>query len=132
VDLAVIEAIWYGPFANTPGRCVLVRDIDSTKAYDLALFTTDTAATPGQAVERYAVRWSIEPSNATGKQQMGVGQTRNRLPKAVERTVPFGMIIQSMVTAWYALHGYDPADVTDRAIAQPLVPHQDRTRRSKT
>jgi hypothetical protein len=87
--------------------------------YDLALFTTDTTASGEQVVERYAVRWSIEPSNATGKQQMGVGQARNRLPKAVERTVPFGMIIQSMVTAWYALYGYDPADVTDRAIDQP-------------
>jgi hypothetical protein len=119
VDLAVIEAIWYGPFANTPGHVVLVRDVDSTKAYDLALFTTDTTASGEQVVERYAVRWSIEPSNATGKQQMGVGQARNRLPKAVERTVPFGMIIQSMVTAWYALYGYDPADVTDRAIDQP-------------
>lgn len=119
VDLAVIEAIWYGPFANTPGHVVLVRDIGSAKAYDLALFTTDTTADGEAIVGRYAVRWSIEPSNATGKQQMGVGQARNRLPKAVERTVPFGMIIQSMVTAWYALYGYDPADVTDRAIAQP-------------
>jgi hypothetical protein len=119
VDLAVVEAIWYGPFANTPGRCVLLREVDSTKAYDLALFTTDTAASGGQIVERYAVRWSIEPSNATGKQQIGVGQARNRLPKAVERTVPFGMIVQSMVICWYALYGYDPADVTDRAIAQP-------------
>jgi len=53
------------------------------------------------------------------KQQTGVGQARNRLPKAVERTVPFGMIVQSMIIAWYALYGYDPADVTDRAIAQP-------------
>jgi len=63
--------------------------------------------------------WSIEPSNANSKQQTGVGQARNRLPRAVERTVPFGMIVQSMIIAWYALYGYDPADVTDRAIAQP-------------
>ncbi|MGH3124026.1 MAG: IS701 family transposase, partial [Streptosporangiaceae bacterium] len=119
VDLAISEAIWYGPFASTPGHCVLLRELDSTKACDLALFTTDTTATGGQVAERYAVRWPIEPSNATGKQQMGVGQARNRLPQAVERTVPFGMIIQSMVTAWYALYGYDPADVTDRAIAEP-------------
>ncbi|HEX2809407.1 MAG TPA: transposase [Kineosporiaceae bacterium] len=79
VDLAVVEAIWYGPFANTPGLCVLLRDLDSTRAYDLALFTTDVATCGGQIVERYAVRWSIEPSNANGKQQMGVGQARNRL-----------------------------------------------------
>lgn len=82
------------------------------------LFTTDTTATGETITERYAVRWSIEPSNANGK-QMGVGQARNRLPKAVERTVPFGMIIQSIITTWYALYGHDPADVTDRAAAQP-------------
>jgi hypothetical protein len=119
VDTAVVAAIWYGPFGNTPGHVVLLRDLNSGNAYDLALFTTDPNVTGERIVERYAVRWSIEPSNANGKQQTGVGQARNRLPRAVERTVPFGMIIQSMVIAWYALHGYDPADVTDRAIAQP-------------
>jgi hypothetical protein len=119
VDIAVIPAIWYGPFGNTGGHLVLQRDPDSTRAYDLALFTTDPDATGERIVERYAVRWSIEPSNANGKQQAGVGQARNRLPRAVERTVPFGMIIQSMVITWYALYGHDPADVTDRAIAQP-------------
>jgi hypothetical protein len=119
VDLAVVEAIWYGPFGNTSGHVVLLREIGSAKPYGLALFTTDPAATGEQVVARYAIRWSIEPSNANSKQQTGVGQARNRLPKAVERTVPFGMIIQSMVITWYALYGYDPTDVTDRAIAQP-------------
>jgi hypothetical protein len=70
-------------------------------------------------VQRYAVRWSIEPSNATSKQQMGVGQARNRLPKAVERTVPFGMLVQSLVIVWYALHGYHPDDVALRRHAEP-------------
>jgi hypothetical protein len=119
VDIAVVEAIWYGPFGNTRGHLVLLREIGMAKPYGLALFTTDASAPGGRIVERYAVRWSIEPSNANGKQHTGVGQARNRLPKAVERTVPFGMIIQSMVITWYALYGYDPADVTDRAIAQP-------------
>ncbi|MCA1674897.1 MAG: transposase [Actinobacteria bacterium] len=119
VHLAEVPCIWYGSFGNTIGRCVLVREEGSTKPYDLALFTTDTVATAAEIVERYAVRWSIEPSNATGKQQMGVGQARNRLPKAVERTVPFGMLIQSMVIVWYALHGYHPDDVVSRRLAQP-------------
>jgi hypothetical protein len=70
----VIPAIWYGPFGNTGGQVVLVGDPGSTKVQDLALFTTDTDATDtttaaGEAItERYAVRWSIEPSNANGKQ----------------------------------------------------------------
>ncbi len=119
VDLAEVACIWYGSFGNTPGRCVLVRDTDSTKLYDLALFTFDAQASAAEVVQRYAVRWSIEPSNAVGKQQMGVGQARNRLPKAVQRTVPFGMLIQSMVIVWYALSGYHPDDVTVRRREQP-------------
>jgi len=121
VDLAVIDCIWYGSFGNTLGRCVLVREPGSRKAYDLALFTLDLdpAATPAQIVERYAVRWSIEPANAVGKQQMGVGQARNRVKNAVERTVPFGMIIQSLVIVWYATAGYHPDDTLARRLAQP-------------
>ena len=32
--------------------------------------------------------------------------------RAVERTVPFGLICFSVVTVWYALHGHAPDDVT--------------------
>ena len=72
-----------------------------------------------QVVERYAIRWSIEPSNAVGKQQMGVGQARNRVKNAVERTVPFGMLTQSLVIVWYTLYGHHPDDVVIRRQAQP-------------
>jgi hypothetical protein len=116
---AQVGCIWYGSFGNTPGRCVLVRDDDSAKVYDLALFTVDIDASISEVIERYAVRWSIEPSNANGKQHMGVGQARNRLPKAVQRTVPFGMLVQSLVIVWYALHGYHHEDVTARRREQP-------------
>ena len=50
---------------------------------------------------------------------MGVGQARNRVKNAVERTVPFGMLIQSLVVVWYALHGHHPDDAHDRRLAQP-------------
>jgi hypothetical protein len=52
---------------------VLVREAGSTKLYDLALFTVDLACAVTEVAERYATRWSIEPSNAAGKQHMGVG-----------------------------------------------------------
>lgn len=119
VQLAERACLWYGSFGNRPGRCVLVREPGSTNAHDLALFTLDLTATPEQIIERYATRWSIEPANAVGKQQMGVGQARNRVPNAVERTVPFGMLIQSLVVIWYALHGYHPDDAHHRRLAQP-------------
>jgi hypothetical protein len=57
---------------------------------------------------------------------MGVGQARNRVQAAVERTVPFGMLTMSLVYLWYALHGHHPDDVTDRRTA-PLVHHEGRT-----
>ena len=119
VQLAERACIWYGSFGNRPGRCVLVRELGSSNAHDLALFTLDLTATPEQIIERYATRWSIEPANAVGKQQMGVGQARNRIKNAVERTVPFGMLIQSLVVIWYALHGHHPDDAYHRRLAQP-------------
>ncbi|WP_223838515.1 hypothetical protein [Saccharopolyspora pogona] len=70
-------------------------------------------------MQRYAMRWSIEPCNAVSKQQAGVGQASNRVPRAVERTVPFGMLVQTLVIVWYALHGYHPDDVLTRRRAEP-------------
>jgi DDE superfamily endonuclease len=116
---AQVGCIWYGSFGNAPGRCVLVRDDGSAKVYDLALFTIDADASMAEVIERYAVRWSIEPSNANGKQQLGVGQARNRLPKAVARTVPFGMLVQTLVIVWYAVSGYHHEDVAARRREQP-------------
>jgi hypothetical protein len=39
--------------------------------------------------------------------------------KAVERTIPFAMLISSIVAIWYARHGHDPADIDDRREDQP-------------
>jgi hypothetical protein len=119
VQVAEVACIWYGSFGNTEGRCVLVREAGSSKAYDLALFTLDPHAAATEVVERYATGWSIEPANATSKQQMGVGQARNRLPKAVQRTVPFGMLTQSLVITWYATAGYHPDDIAARRQHEP-------------
>jgi hypothetical protein len=119
VQVALVPCIWYGSFGNTHGRCVLVKEPNSAKAYDMALFTLDPHSTAVDVVQRYACRWSIEPANATSKQQMGVGQARNRLPKAVHRTVPFGMLVQSLVIVWYTAYGHHPDDIITRRIAQP-------------
>jgi hypothetical protein len=122
VVVAAIDCLWYGPFGDTPARAVLVREPDTTTGYDLALFTTDRDSDTEHIVERYADRWSIEPANATGKQLLGVGQARNRVQRAVERTVPFGFLIQTLVIVWYALFGYHPDDLASRHAAEPWYP----------
>ena len=114
VQVADAQALWHGSFKTVPGRVVLVRAPGSPKPYDLGLFTLDTDADPAAIAERYSWRWPIEPSNATGKQILGVGDACNRVQKAVERTVPFGFLIQSLLICWYARWAYDPADIDGR------------------
>jgi DDE superfamily endonuclease len=114
VQITAVEGLWYGSFKGAPGRIVLVRDPDSAGAYDLGLFTLDKDAGPAAIAERYSWRWPIEPSNATGKQILGVGDACNRVEKAVERTVPFGFLVQTLLIIWYTRSGYDPADVDRR------------------
>ena len=111
VQVASVDALWYGSFKTAPGRVVLVRDPGSPQPYDLGLFTLDTGDGPPAIAERYSWRWPIEPSNATGKQILGVGDACNRVQQAVERTVPFGFLIQSLLICWYAAFAYDPADI---------------------
>ena len=101
---------------------MLVREPDTTTGYNLALFTTDRDSDTERIVERYADRWSIEPANATGKQLLGVGQARNRVRTAVERTVPFGFLTQTLVIIWYTLSGYHPDDLASRHAAEPWYP----------
>ena len=50
---------------------------------------------------------------------LGAGEARNRVRRAVERTVPFALLVHTLVILWYARHGHDPADIDDRRAAQP-------------
>jgi hypothetical protein len=119
VHAAVGEVLRHGSFKTAPGCLVLVKAPGSAKPYDLAIFTLDTGATPEAIIERYSWRWPIEPSNAAGKQIMGVGDACNRVAAAVERTVPFGFLIQSLLICWYARYGYGQDDITIRRLACP-------------
>jgi hypothetical protein len=122
VEIAEIPSIWYGAFGNTPGRTVLVREPGQQKM--LAIFTTDLDSHAETIAARYANRWSIETAIAGGKQLLGIGQARNRLQKAVERTVPFQFVVYSLVIVWYTLHGHHPDDLTERRAAQPWYRHK--------
>jgi DDE superfamily endonuclease len=119
VLVAETVCLWYGAFGPRTGRLVLVREPDSTKPYDLALYTTDTDTTVELIVARYAGRWSVEVAIATAKGPMGIGQARNRVTNAVERTVPFGMLAMSLVIVWYTQHGHHRQDVATRRLLSP-------------
>jgi hypothetical protein len=113
------SCLWYGAYRDLPCRLVLVRDLDSTKPYDLALITTDLHCEADDLAERYGQRWPIEPVFHQMREDLGVGEARNRTPRAVERTVPFGLAVYTLTVLWYTLHGHHPADITDRRRHQP-------------
>ncbi len=113
------ECLWYGVFGQQPVQVVIVRDPRRQDGYDIALVSTDLQASAAELIERYDERWSIEVCFEDAKQLAGVGQARNRSRKAVERTVPFGFLCQTLTVAWYALHGQAETDVRRRRLAAP-------------
>ena len=130
VQIAAADALWHGSFKNAAGRSSW-SGTPAPQAYDLGIFTLDTDAGPAAIAERYSWRWPIEPSNATGKQLMGVGDACNRVQKAVERTVPFGFLAQTLLILWYARYAYHPADISRRRrLARGIAPRP--IRRSPT
>ena len=83
------------------------------------LVTTDPATSPGALVARYASRWAIEQAFADARNVLGAGEARNRVRLAVERTVPFALLVHTLIVLWYSRYGHDPADIDDRRAAQP-------------
>ncbi|HEY8641494.1 MAG TPA: transposase [Candidatus Dormibacteraeota bacterium] len=118
---ATVRCLWYGSFHARAVTVVLVRDEATTSGYDLALVTTDDAAAAGPAliVSRYAMRWPVEQAFADARNVLGAGEARNRTRLAVERTVPFALLMHTLIVIWYARHGYDQADIDARRDDQP-------------
>jgi len=121
VLIAEMTCLWYGAYRSRAMRVILVREPEHTTktGYHLALITTDLTNPAEQLVARYAARWAIETAFHDARQHTGVGQARNRTDRAVQRTVPFGLITHSLVIIWYARHGHHPNDATTRRHTQP-------------
>ena len=117
--MQIIEQVclWYGCWRTDTVRVVLLRDTrrtSTTGGYDIALATTDLTAAGEQIIARYAARWAIEVMFFDVKHILGVGQARNRVQKAVERTVVFGLIGHTLLIIWYCLHGQPATDTAHR------------------
>jgi len=124
VELAVVACLWWQPLGTRPCRLVLLRGWHpdrrfAARGYDLALLSTDPTSTPEALIARYAARWAIEVAIHDAKQITGAGQTRVRTRRAVERTVPFALLIQALVVLWYAGHGNPAADLAAARAAAP-------------
>jgi hypothetical protein len=105
VTICKRRCLWPGIFRSRPVRVIAVTE----RGKLLALVTTDMATPAEQVITRYAGRWAIEVAIFDAKNITGAGEARNRLPRAVERTVPFALYAQSLVIIWYHLAGHSPA-----------------------
>jgi hypothetical protein len=112
------SCLWYGPLHTRAGKVILIRSPGSSEGFDVALASTDTTATPTTLIARYDTRWTIETAHQEAKAH-GVGEARNRVQNAVERTVPFGFLTQTITICWYQLHGNPETDLTARRRAAP-------------
>jgi DDE superfamily endonuclease len=115
VTICERRCLWPGVFRSRPVRVIAVTE----PRRFLALLTTDMATPAGQLITRYAGRWAIEVAIEDAKNITGAGEARNRLPRAVERTVPFALFTQSIVIIWYHLAGHSPAIARDRRDRAP-------------
>ena len=113
--LAARTCLWYGCLHTRTVRVILARN----RAGVLALVTTDLATPAARLIERYAARWSIEQAFADARNILGAGEARNRTRRAVERTVPFALIVSTLVVTWYARHGHPRHAITARRHDQP-------------
>ncbi len=115
--------LWYGPLHTRPVVIMLIRKPDRSEGFDVAIASTDTAATTDELIARYDSRWTIETAHQEAKAH-GVGQAHNRVRNAVQRTVPFGFLAQTITITWYALHGDPAADLDARRRAAPWYRHK--------
>jgi hypothetical protein len=65
--VAEVTCPWYGSWHTRTVRLILSRDERTASGYDLALITTDLAASPVALVARYAAPWGIEQAFADAR-----------------------------------------------------------------
>lgn len=99
-------ALWYRVAKSRPLYILIVRD-PTLKNDDEFFFTTDLSLLPNMILELIAGRWSIEVTHRDSKQYMGISHPQIRNPKSVERQIPLGFLIMSLVILWYAKYGYN-------------------------
>jgi hypothetical protein len=118
-DVLTFDCVWFKVLSDQPVRLVIARDPHRHDRPILAVLCTDHSLTPYEILDRYADRWAIETAFAEAKGQLGVGEARNRVQPAVERTVPFGFLCRAIVILWYTLHGDAKKDLDHRRKIAP-------------
>lgn len=123
MHVARLDCLWYRTLHTQPIAVLIVRFPSRRDGYDIALASTDTTASTSELITRYEYRWTIETSFQEAKHH-GTGQARNRVKNAVQRTVPFAFLCQTLTITWYQLHGNPHRDLHTRRLTAPWYQHK--------
>jgi DDE superfamily endonuclease/Archaeal putative transposase ISC1217 len=110
-----VICLWYHLSKDNPIKLLIVRD-PSGKQKDDYLFCTDPNVSDGEIIERFAARWPIEECIRDAKQLGGFEQVQGWCKQTVQRQAPMALIVQTLVKAWYLLHGADAARAQPRGV----------------
>jgi hypothetical protein len=119
VEASWLDCLWYSALGQRPVRVVICRDPARPDRPALFVLSTDLSPSAAEILSRFLERWSIEVAFQDAKSTLGVGEARNRVRRAVERTIPFGFVCQSITVCWYLLNGDARGDVQRRREAAP-------------
>ena len=111
-DVAVEVASFLGmPYRSLPGRLVryvIVKDPDGIYHTDYIL-CTDIDFDEAEVLAAYSRRWPLERTFQDCKQKLLIENPQFQLPSSVRRSVPFGMMLYSLVVLWYVTVGHSEA-----------------------
>jgi hypothetical protein len=109
--VAEVTCLWYGSWHTRKVHLILSRDERTTAGYDLA---------PGHHRPGHQPRRAGGQVRGPVRDRDGLfADARNRVRRAVERTVPFAILVHTQIIIWYTRHGHDPAGIDDRRATQP-------------
>lgn len=108
VEVVTWVGLWYKVAKDHPLRFVLVRDPKNHQRW-ACFFTTQANLSTPTILQTVAGRWSLEVAFYEAKQYLGVEHAQSRLPKAVERLFPMGMLLVSLVKFWFITYGAQTA-----------------------
>lgn len=77
-------------------------------------YSTDVRLSPQKILSIFSRRWSIEVTHYDCKQHLGLEDSANRVPKAVERTAPMAMFLYSLTIVWFATEGHADLQFPER------------------
>jgi hypothetical protein len=100
-----IKALYYKAGGDCELTIVLVHDLDG-KRPDQMFYCTKLNWSARQILTAYSYRWAIECTFENCKQLLGLEDPANRLPKAVEGTAPFALMLYSLIVVWFHKTGH--------------------------